>query len=63
MEKENKMSTQLTVGVEAIPVKGEILAAAVASQPLDIHNTAVALEIMEKETKLTIGEGSIHIEE
>ena len=47
MEKENKMSTQLelTIGAEAIPVKGEILAAAVASQPLDIHNTAAASKL------------------
>ena len=50
-------------GAEAIPVKGEILATAVASQPLDIHNTAVALEIMEKETRLTNGAEASYIGE
>ena len=56
--------TRLTNGAEAIYVKGEILATAVASQPLDfIHNTAVALEIMEKETRLTNGAEASYIGE
>ena len=55
--------TRLTNGVEAIYVKGEILATAVASQPLYHNNTAVALEIMEKETRLTNGAEASYIGE
>ena len=43
--------------------KGEILATAVASQPLYHNNTAVALEIMEKETRLTNGAEASYIGE
>ncbi len=51
------------MGWRQCPVKGEILATAVASQPLDIHNTAVALEIMGKETRLTNGAEASYIGE
>ena len=50
------------MGWRQCPVKGEILATAVASQPLDIY-TAVALEIMEKETRLTNGAEASYIGE